>query len=73
MTKEERYDELYQLLLDKSSNANVEPVFKLETVEEISPDPKAVEVINQILEKAYLPFLCKVITDAGYTRGGNEK
>lgn len=69
MTQEERYNELYQLLLDKSSNANVEPIFRLDTGEEISPDPRAIEVINQILEKAYLPFLCKVITDAGYKRG----
>lgn len=68
MTQQERYDELYQLLLEKSSTANVEPVFRLDTGEEINPDPRAVEVINQILEKAYLPFLCKVITEAGYHR-----
>ena len=68
MTQQERYDELYQLLLEKSSTANVEPVFRLDTGEELNPDPRAVEVINQILEKAYLPFLCKVITEAGYHR-----
>ena len=68
MTNEERYNELYQLLLDKSSTANVEPVFRLDTGEEINPDPRAIEIINQILEKAYLPFLCKVITEAGYHR-----
>ena len=69
MTKEERYNELYQLLLKESSSANVDLCYETEDGETMVVDnPEVLAVMNQILEEAYLPFLTKVLVDAGYHR-----
>lgn len=69
MTQQERYDELYQLLLKESSSANVDLCYETEDGETMVVDnPEVLAVMNQILEEAYLPFLTKVLVDAGYHR-----
>lgn len=69
MTKQERYEEIYKLLLEKSSTANVDLCYETQDGETMVVDnPKVLEVMNQILEEAYLPFLTKVLVEAGYHR-----
>ena len=69
MTKQERYEEIYKLLLEKSSTANVDLCYETEDGETMVVDnPEVLAVMNQILEEAYLPFLTRVIIDAGYKR-----
>ena len=69
MTQQERYDEIYKLLLKESSAANVDLCYETEDGETMVVDnPEVLEVLNQILEEAYLPFLTKVLVEAGYHR-----
>lgn len=70
MTQEERYDEIYNLLLKESSAANVELCYETEDGETMIVDnPEVLAIMNQILEEAYLPFLTRVLVKAGYHRG----
>lgn len=69
MTQQERYDEIYNLLLEKSSTANVDLCYETQDGETMVVDnPEVLEVLNQILEEAYLPFLTEVLVEAGYHR-----
>jgi hypothetical protein len=69
MTKQERYEEILKLLREKSITADVELCFETEEGETMVVDnPEVLAVMNQILEEAYLPFLTRVIIDAGYHR-----
>lgn len=69
MTNEERYNEIYQLLLKESSSANVDLCYETQDGETMVVDnPEVLAVMNQILEEAYLPFLTKVLVEAGYHR-----
>ncbi len=67
MTQQERYDEILKLLLEKSSTANVDLCYETQDGETMVVDnPEVLEVLNQILEEAYLPFLTEVLVEAGY-------
>jgi hypothetical protein len=69
MTKQERYEEIYKLLLEKSSTANVDLCLETKDGETMVVDnPEVLAVMNQILEEAYLPFLTEVLVEAGYHR-----
>ena len=69
MTQQERYDEILKLLLEKSSTANVDLCYETQDGETMVVDnPEVLEVLNQILEEAYLPFLTEVLVEAGYHR-----
>lgn len=69
MTQQERYDEILKLLLEKSSAANVELCYETHDGETMVVDnPEVLDVMNQILEQAYLPFLTEVLVEAGYHR-----
>ena len=70
MDKQERYDEIYNLLLRESSTANVELCYETTEGETMVVDnQEALALMNQILEEAYLPFLTRVLVEAGYHRG----
>lgn len=70
MTKQERYDEILKLLKETSLGADVELCFETEDGETMVVDnPDTLSVLNQILEEAYLPFLTRVLVEAGYHRG----
>lgn len=65
----ERYQEILRLLHEKSTAANVELRFETEEGETVVVDnPDTLELLNQILEEAYLPFIAEVLTEAGYHR-----
>lgn len=67
MTKQERYEEILKLLKEKSTAANVELCFETEEGETMVVDnPDTLDLLNQILEEAYLPFLTEVLVEAGY-------
>lgn len=69
MTEQERYEEIYKLLLEKSSTANVDLCYETKDGETMVVDnPEVLAVMNQILEEAYLPFLTEVLVEAGYHR-----
>ena len=73
MTKEERYKEIYELLLEQSSTANVDLCYETPDGETMVVDnPEALAVMNQILEEAYLPYLTEVLVEAGYHRDWEE-
>ena len=73
MTNEERYNEIYNLLINESSAANVELCYETKDGETMVVDnPEVLAVMNQILEEAYLPFLTKVLVEAGYHRHEEE-
>lgn len=66
--REKQIEELRALLFEKSSSANVEPVFTDESGEEHYLPDEAIKVLNDILEKAFIPFLAEVIIDNGYRK-----
>lgn len=69
MTKQERYEEILKLLREKSITADVELCFETEEGETVVVDnPDTLDLLNQILEEAYLPFLTEVLVEAGYHR-----
>lgn len=69
-TEQERYNEIYNLLLRESLSANVELCYETKDGEIMVVDnQEALAVMNQILEEAYLPFLTRVLVEAGYHRG----
>lgn len=66
---EERYEEILRLLHEKSTAANVELCYETKDGETMVVDnQEALAVMNQILEEAYLPFLTRVLVEAGYHR-----
>lgn len=71
MDKEKEIEKLQTLMLQRSNLANVEPVFIDENGNEYTIDnEKALKVLNDILEQAFIPFLAEQIINAGY---GNFK
>lgn len=66
--REKQIKELRALLFEKSNSANVEPVFTDENGEEHYLPDEAIKVLNDILEKAFIPFLAEVIIDNGYRK-----
>ena len=66
---EDRYQEILGLLYEKSTAANVERCYETKDGETMVVDnQEALAVMNQILEEAYLPFLTRVLVEAGYHR-----
>lgn len=71
MNKEKEIEKLQALLIEKSNSANVELVFTdNDGIEYRIDNEKALEVINNILEQAFIPFLAEQVINAGY---GNVK
>lgn len=66
MTKIDQYQELHNLLLSKSTSANIIPVLHTEEGQEIPLNPEAISVLNSILEQAFIPFICNVLIEEGY-------
>lgn len=66
--REKQIEELRALLFENSNSANVEPVFTDENGEEHYLPDGAIKVLNDILEKAFIPFLAEVIIDNGYRK-----
>ena len=67
MNEEARYYEILNFLREKSTAANVELCFETEEGETVVIDnPDTLDLLNQILEQAYLPFLTQVLVKAGY-------
>lgn len=60
------YQEIYDFLFEKSTAANVEPVFETPEGKEISLDEKSAFVLNQILEQAFLPYLAQCLVEEGF-------
>lgn len=72
MNKEKEIEELRTLMFEKSNSQNVEPVFTDENDEEHYLPDEAIKVLNDILEKAFIPFLAEVVINAGYRLCGGE-
>ena len=58
-TKE--YKDLYEFLIEKSNSAKIEPVFKTEGGQKHALSEKEMDLVNQILEDAYLPYITEVL------------
>ena len=63
-----KIEELTAFLLAKSNAANVEPVFVTEDGTEIMLDEKSANVLNAILEQAFIPYLANVLCEEGYSK-----
>lgn len=66
MTKMDQYQKLHNLLLSKSTSADITPVFHTDDGQEIPLTPEAISVLNSILEQAFIPFICDVLIEEGY-------
>ena len=64
---EKQIDEMAKVMLEASTNANVEPVFEMEGKEVVLGE-NATKVLNSILEQAFIPFLAEVLYNAGYRK-----
>ena len=61
-------DELLTILHTASVNANVAPEFHSDNGTTIELTQPVIDMINNILEQAYLPFLAEVVIDNGYRK-----
>ena len=61
-------DELITILHKASVNANVAPEFHGDTGTTIELSQPVIDMINNILEQAYLPFLAEVVIENGYRK-----
>ena len=61
-------DELITILHKASVEANVTPEFNGDDGTTIELSQPVIDVINNILEQAYLPFLAEVVIDNGYRK-----
>lgn len=66
--KRQKVADLLTYLREKSTSANVIPVFVDEDGEENYIDGPAIEVLNQILEQAYLPFIARAAIEGGWEK-----
>lgn len=67
--KRERINELFEYLKKESDSANLTPVFVDEEGEEHYIDhPDALNLINTILEQAYLPYLARKVIEGGWRK-----
>ena len=62
----DQYQEIHDLLLSRSTAANINLVFQTEDGKEIPLNAAAIEVLNNILEQAFIPFITQVLVDEGY-------
>lgn len=62
----DQYQEIHDLLLSRSTAANINPVFQTADGKEIPLNAAAIEVLNNILEQAFIPFIAQVLVDEGY-------
>jgi hypothetical protein len=67
-----RRDDLLTIMHSASVNANVSPEFHGDNGCTIELTQPVIDMINSILEQAYLPFLVDVVIDNGYRKLGNE-
>jgi hypothetical protein len=67
-----RKDELLTLLHSESVKANVAPEFHGDDGTTIELSQPVIDMINNILEQAYLPFLVDVVIDNGYRKKGDK-
>ena len=67
------YQEIHDFLFEKSTAANVEPVFETPEGEEILLDEKSSFVLNQILEQAFIPYLAQCLVEEGFHTDGEVK
>ena len=70
MSKDKQIEEMAKVMLEASTNANVEPVLEMEGKEVVLGD-NATKVINNILEQAFIPFLAEVLYNAGYRKASD--
>ena len=61
-------DELITILYKASVNANVAPEFHADDGTTVELTQPVIDMINNILEQAYLPFLAEVVIDNGYRK-----
>jgi hypothetical protein len=59
-------DELLTTLYYKSKEANVEPVWEDAEGNQIKLGEDLIALLNDILERAYLPFIAEAVIDSGY-------
>ncbi len=67
---EKQIEEMAKVMLEASTNANVEPVFEMEGKEVVLGE-NATKVLNNILEQAFIPFLAEVLYNAGYRKASD--
>ena len=67
-----RKDELLTILYEASVNANVAPEFHGDDGTTIELTQNVIDMINRILEEAYLPYLVNVVIDNGYRKKGDK-
>ena len=58
-TKE--YKDLYEILIEKSNSAKIDPVFRTEDGQKHALSEKEMDLVNQIIEDAYLPYIAEVL------------
>lgn len=61
-------DELITILHKASVNANVAPEFHGDNGTTVELTQPVIDMINNILEQAYLPFLAEVVIENGYRK-----
>ena len=67
-----RKDELLTILYDASVNANVSPEFHANNGTVVELTQPVIDMINNILEQAYLPFIVDTVIDNGYRKKGDK-
>jgi hypothetical protein len=67
-----RKDELLAILHEASVNANVAPEFHGDNGTTIELTQPVIDMINNILEQAYLPYIANVVIDNGYRKKGDK-
>ena len=67
-----RKDELLTILHEASVNANVAPEFHGDDGTTIELTQPVIDMINNILEQAYLPYIADVVIDNGYRKMGDK-
>lgn len=67
-----RKDELLTLLYNASVNANVAPEFHADNGTVVELTQPVIDMINNILEQAYLPFIVDTVIDNGYRKKGDK-
>ena len=67
-----RKDELLTIIYEASVNANVAPEFHGDDGTTIELTQPVIDMINNILEQAYLPYIADVVIDNGYRKMGDK-
>lgn len=67
-----RKDNLLSILHEASVNANIAPEFHGDDGTTIELTQPVIDMINNILEQAYLPYIANVVIDNGYRKKGDK-